>query len=135
LRSKSHSALNREAGFTLVEALAALAILAVSLGAIGALGAANLRSGVSFENHFAQIETARRILTALPGRGEPQNGALKGVMDGYEWRIDARPYAPPFVDPNTPNPWTPQILAARVLSPGGSLIEIDTIRLRRRPPH
>jgi len=119
-------------GFTLIEALVALAILAVGLGAIGALGAGSLRSGLSFENHFAEIETARRILTGLPNRDALRSGAQTGVMDGYDWRIEARPYAPPFVDPTAPNRWTPQVLSLRVLSPEGSLIEIDTVRLGRR---
>ena len=132
MRSKSHNGRAGDTGFTLLEALVALAILAASLGAIGALGATSIRSGLSFERHFAQIETMRRILTGLARRGDASNGALAGVSDGYKWQIDARPYAPPLVGAKATNLWEPQIVTARVFSPEGSWIEIDTIRLRAR---
>ena len=121
---------DNEAGFTLVEALAALAVLAAGLAAIGALAASSLTLAGHAERHDAQIVAMREILTGLPKRNSLPYGRLTGSLLAHAWRIDATPAAGAYVA-NAPSPWRPQAIALVVKSPSGSLIEIDTIRLRK----
>jgi general secretion pathway protein I len=121
-----------DAGFTLVEALAALAVMAISIGAIGQLSNSSLRSQLYVERHLAQIETARKILAGLPSRHDLGEGSLTGTLDNHQWRIDATPFPNALTTQNAANVWTPEQLALRVLAPTGATIEIDTIRLRKR---
>ncbi len=119
-------------GFTLVEALAALAVMAISMAAIGALSNSSLRSGLYVERHLAQIETARKVIAAMPARKDLPEGTLTGVLDNQQWRIDAAPFANALVRAADALRWEPQQIALHVLSPTGASIEIDTIRLRKR---
>ncbi|WP_158818611.1 prepilin-type N-terminal cleavage/methylation domain-containing protein [Methylocapsa sp. S129] len=128
---KSHRKRPSEAGFTLIETLVALTILAISLGAIGELAGGSLRSGAALGRHVAEVETARKIVAGLPGRNELASGALTGALENYQWRVDAKPYVPAFAAAS--GPWAAQAIALRVLSPEGSIVEVDTIRLRKRP--
>ena len=120
----------KTAGFTLLEALAALAIVMIGLAAIGALSNASVRSGVHAERHLAQVAAARTILSELPSRNALPFGRLTGVVDGNTWRVDATA-VPTTVSGSAE--WTPQGVALLVRSPSGSIIEVDTIRLRRPP--
>jgi len=120
------------AGFTLVEALAALAVMAISMAAIGSLANSSLRSGLYVERHLAEIETARKIIAAMPSRKDLGDVQLTGVLDNHQWRIDSTPFANALAPLNAPIVWEPQQLALRVLAPSGALIEIDTVRLRKR---
>ncbi len=120
------------AGFTLVEALAALAVMAISMAAIGALSNSSLRSGLYVERHLAQIETARKVIAAMPARKDLPQGTLTGVLDNQQWRIDASPFANSLIRATDALQWEPQQIALHVLSPTGASIEIDTIRLRKR---
>ena len=120
------------AGFTLIEALAALTVMATSMAAIGALANSSLRSGLYVERHVAHVETARKIVTGLPSRGDLAPGTLTGTLDSHQWRIVSEPFANTLSPPGPPPAWEPQLLALRVLAPGGAVIEIDTVRLRRR---
>ena len=120
------------AGFTLVEALAALAVMAVSMSAIAALSNSSLRSGLYVERHLAEIETARKVITAMPARKDLPMGTLTGALDSHQWRIDAALFPNALAPANAGLQWEPQQIALHVLSPTGASIEIDTIRLRRR---
>ena len=119
------------AGFTLIEVLIALAIVSISLAAIGSLMASTLRSMRSIDQHFALVETARAIETGLPDRGE-LTGGLAGELAGHRWRVDVAPFIANFVDPRLPTAWVPQTVVIRVQSPGGSILQVNTVRLRRR---
>jgi general secretion pathway protein I len=120
------------AGFTLVEALAALAIMAIGIAAIGELSNASMRSSLYFERHLAEIETARKIISGLPSRKDLPDGTLTGVLDSHEWRVDAAPFPNALVPANAASDWRPQYVALRVIAPTGGVVEIDTIRLRKR---
>jgi general secretion pathway protein I len=119
------------AGFTLIEVLIALAVVSISLAAIGTLMAATVRGMRSIDQRFAMVETARAIETGLPDRGE-LTGGLSGELAGHRWRIDVSPFVANFVDPRLPTPWVPQTVVIRVQSPGGAILQVDTVRLRRR---
>jgi general secretion pathway protein I len=121
----------RAAGFTLIEALAALGVMAAGLAAVGALANSSLRAELYVEGHLIEIETARMIMTGLPGRAALPFGRLTGSLDSHRWRIDSTPVSA-TVKGDT-SLWTPQGIALLVRSPSGATVEIDTIRLGRRP--
>jgi general secretion pathway protein I len=122
----------REAGFTLVEVLVAIAILSISLAAIGSLMAMNLRGTRALDQRLALIETARAIETGLPQRGALVIGSSRGERAGHFWRVDVQPYAVPAIEAQVQPAWIPARVVIRVQSPGGALLQVETIRLMRR---
>ncbi|MGA2125471.1 MAG: type II secretion system protein [Xanthobacteraceae bacterium] len=119
------------AGFTLIEVLIALAIVAVALTAIGSLMAAAVRGTHAIDRHLSLVETARAVETALPDRTALGTGDLSGEIGGNRWRVDVAPLISNLVDPRVATPWVPQSVIIRVESPGGAVLRIDTVRLRR----
>jgi general secretion pathway protein I len=121
-----------DAGFTLVEVLVALGILAVALAAIGSLMATNVRGTRSIDTHLTLVETGRAIMTGLPDRNDLAIGNFSGAIGDHRWRADVLPFIAPNVDQRLATPWTPQRVVVRVQSPAGLILQIETIRLRRR---
>ncbi len=130
--SNSHGAAKSQRGFTLIEVLVALAVVAVSLSAIGSLIAVTVRGARAVGTHLALVETARGIITGLPDRNDLAPGSLSGESAGYRWRVDVLPFHADFVDPEAA--WLPQTVVLRVQSPAGKILQLDTVRLRRKPP-
>jgi general secretion pathway protein I len=120
------------AGFTLIEALIALAIVAVSLASIGALVATGVRGTHSIDARLNELETARSIATALPGREQLVPGSLSGEIAGHHWRIDVSPYVPAGVQIQPTTPWMPEAVTVTVQSPSGEVLQFNTVRLHRR---
>ncbi len=120
------------AGFTLIEVLVALSVVAVSLAAIGSLIAVTTRGARAVGLHLTLIETARMIITGLPDREQLLPGNLSGESAGHRWRVDVLPFYADFVDPTQTN-WLPQTVVVRVQSPGGKVLQVNTVRLRRKP--
>jgi general secretion pathway protein I len=121
-----------QAGFTLVEVLVALSVVAVSLAAIGSLIAVTTRGVRSVSSHLDLVEISRTIFTGLPGRDQLVPGNLAGDLGGHRWRVDVLPFVADFVDPQGGN-WIPQTVVMRVQSPAGPILQVNTVRLRRRP--
>jgi general secretion pathway protein I len=120
------------AGFTIIEALVALAVVAASLAAIGSLIATSIRGTRSLEQHVALVETARAIETALPSRDELALGNFSGELAGHRWRVDVAPFAAGGIDPALSAAWVPQAVVITVRSPSGAVLQLNTVRLRRR---
>jgi general secretion pathway protein I len=119
------------AGFTIIEVLVALAIVTASLGAIGSVIATTMRTSRSLEQRVALLQTARAVETGLPRRGQLAREHVDGEIDGHRWRIDTSPFT---VDgPARDAAWVPQRLVIRVQSPSGAVLELNTVRLSRRP--
>ena len=121
-----------DAGFTLIEVLIALSVVAVALAAIGSLIGASVRGTRALDFNVTAATTARAIATALPERDALKPGSHSGEAAGQRWRVDVRPMATPMVDPGLPTRWVPQTVVIRLQSPTGSILEINTVRLRRR---
>jgi general secretion pathway protein I len=118
------------AGFTLIEALVALAVVSAGIAAIGSLLFSSSRSDLNTERHIALIATAQKILAGLPERNELADGQLDGVLDNHQWRVEAGPFVGASGPPAAA--WEPQRIVLRVRSPGGGLVNLETVRLRRR---
>jgi general secretion pathway protein I len=119
-----------ERGFTLIEVLVALAVVATSLTAIGSLIGVTVRGVRSVGTHLALTETARGIMTGLPDRNDLVPGSFSGESAGYRWRVDVLPFAADFIDPDSA--WVPQTVVVRVQSPSGPVLQLNTVRLRRK---
>jgi general secretion pathway protein I len=117
----------------LIEVVVALAVVAVVLASISSLVATSVRGTRAVDRHVALIETARAIMTGLPSGDELKPGTLSDELAGHRWRLDVLPFNANFVDPRNPTPYVPQTVVVRVQGLSGSAIEIDTVRLRRRP--
>jgi general secretion pathway protein I len=120
------------AGFTIIEALVALAVVAASLAAIGSLIATSIRGTRSVEQHVALVETARAVEAGLPSRDELAPGNLSGELAGHRWRVDVSPFAAGGIDSGLPASWVPQTVVITVRSPSGAVLQLNTVRLRRR---
>jgi general secretion pathway protein I len=120
------------AGFTLIEVLVALSVVSVSLAAIGSLIAVTTRGVRSIGLHLTLVETARAIVTGLPGRDQLLPGNISGEAAGHRWRVDVLPFQANFVDPAA-TVWIPETVVVRVQSPSGPILQVNTVRLRRRP--
>ena len=121
------------AGFTLIEVLVALTIVATLFSSLSALVVTAARGNRSVEDRLAAFETARALLAMLPSRDQLAPGTMSGEMNGYRWRLVARPTAFPDVKTAETTPWVPQAVVITMVAPNGATIRLDTIRLHRRP--
>ncbi len=121
-----------DSGFTLIEALVSLAIVAMTLAALETLAATSHRSGLYIERHLGDVDIARTAFTGLPARDRLAPGALNGEIGDRQWRVDVAPFVADFIDPNARTPWTPEWVALRVQAPGGTPLQFETVRLRKK---
>jgi len=116
----------------LIEALVALAVVAVSLSAIGSTIATTVRGVRSLDRRLALVETSRAVMTGLPDRNELSAGSFSGDLAGHRWRVDVRPFLIDEVAIQDAARWLPQSVTIRVQSPSGGILELNTVRLRRK---
>jgi general secretion pathway protein I len=120
------------AGFTLIEVLVALSVVAAVLAAIGSLIGASVRGTRAVDFKLTAATTVRAIAAALPERDALRPGSQSGETMGQRWRVDVRPMTVPAIDPGLPTRWVPHAIVIRLQSPTGGIVEINTVRLRRR---
>ena len=94
--------------------------------------ATTVRGARSLDLRLTMIETARAIETALPDRNQVKLGNFSGELAGHRWRVDVLPYPATNVDPRLPTPWFPQTVVVRLEAPSGRILQINTVRLRKR---
>ena len=125
---------NKAAGFTIIEALVALAIVAVSLVAIGALMGSSARGARQVEQHVALVQAAYDALwLSFPARTPPPASTQTGQATESAWRADLEPFAIDFGTPTGEVVWIPRKVKLRVRSSSGALIDLETVRLFRKP--
>jgi general secretion pathway protein I len=123
-----------DAGFTIIEVLIALAVVAVSIVAIGSVMSTNVRGVKSMEQHVALMQATRSaMITAIPPRGELAPGVSSGLLNDYRWQIDVGPLSGGWVAPEADVSWVPQLVRIHVQSPAGGAVELQTVRLMKRP--
>lgn len=122
------------AGFTIIEALVALAIVAVSLVAIGSLMGSSARGAKQLDQHVALVQAAYNALwLGFPSRSPPSSTAQSGQSTEQAWRADLEPFAIDFGTPTGEVLWVPRKVKLRVQSSSGAIIDLETVRLFRRP--
>ena len=120
------------AGFTLIEVLVALAVVAASLAAIGTLIATSVRGARAVEQRVVLVERTRAIMAELPRRDELSIGEAAGEIASHRWRIAVLPYPTGLVD-RPASKWVPRAVVATIRSPSGTVLQVHTVRLVRRP--
>jgi general secretion pathway protein I len=120
---------DREAGFTIIEAVIALALLSIVLASIGSLVATNARSSWRLEQHVALIETARLIASGIPRAGEPLPPNRTGQVSGFAWQMRTSPFRGEIVPGSG---FIPILVELRVRSPSGAVLSLQTVRLQDR---
>ena len=115
----------------MIEVLVALSVVSISLAAIGSLIAVTTRGVRSIGLHLTLVETARAIVTGLPAREQLLPGNFSGEAAGHRWRVDVLPFQANFIDPKA-TMWIPETVVVRVQSPSGPVLQVNTVRLRRR---
>jgi general secretion pathway protein I len=123
-----------DAGFTILEVLIALAIVAVTVLAIGSVMSTNARGVQALENHVALVETAQTVLTnAIPPRKDLAPGTLTGQIRNYRWRVDIGPVGGGWTVESSEVGWIPELVKIRVSAPSGAAVDLETVRLMKRP--
>jgi general secretion pathway protein I len=122
------------AGFTLIEALVALAIVAAVLSSIGAVIATTVKGTRAIGQRLALGGTAETLLAALPARTLLTPGRQSGETAGHRWRIDVSPMNVAVAsDAPQTGRFTPLAVSIRLQAPGGSGMQITTVRLVPKP--
>jgi general secretion pathway protein I len=118
------------AGFTLIEALVALAIVAAVLASIGAVIATTVKGTRSIDQRLALTGVAETLLAALPARNLLKPGRQSGETAGHRWRIDVSPMNV-AVESDAPQArrFVPLAVTMQLQAPGGSAIQVTTVRL------
>lgn len=121
---------NREAGFTLIEALVALAIIANVLGSIGSVIASTVRGTRAIDQKLALSGIAETLLSTLPARGLLKPGRQSGQLGGHRWQLDVAPTNVGEIPPDAR--FIPLTVNLRLQAPGGQLMQLTTVRLMPR---
>jgi general secretion pathway protein I len=96
--------------------------------------AGNVRGVRAFEQHVALMQATRTAMaTAIPPRGQLQQGTSSGQTDGYRWTVDVSPLGGDWTVSNSDVAWVPELVRVRVRSSGGAISDIRTVRLIKRP--
>jgi general secretion pathway protein I len=123
-----------DAGFTIMEVLIALVVVTVMIVAIGSVMSTNARGVRSLESHVALMQTAQMVMaTAIPPRKELAPGTLSGEVREFRWQIDIGPVGGDWVADGVDATWIPELIKVRVSAPSGAAVDLETVRLMRRP--
>jgi general secretion pathway protein I len=117
-----------------MEVLIALVVVTVMIVAIGSVMSTNARGVRSLESHVALMQTAQMVMaTAIPPRKELAPGTLSGEVREFRWQIDIGPVGGDWVADGVDATWIPELIKVRVSAPSGAAVDLETVRLMRRP--
>jgi len=120
---------DRQAGFTLLEALVALALLLVFASAVGPHLSQARRIVANAEGRVAAQVLLRSLLNAPFDRSSSAGASQEGETSGLHWRIDTEPAA--AVRAQDQSNWSAFRVVASVTWAPGQVIMAETIRLRK----
>ena len=123
---------DRQAGFTLLEALVALALVLAFASAVGPHLAQARRIMANAEGRVAAQVLLRSLLNAPFDRSSLARAPREGETSGLRWRIDAEP-ATAVRAQDQPN-WSAFRVVASVTWAPGQVIMAETIRLGKPQP-
>jgi prepilin-type N-terminal cleavage/methylation domain-containing protein len=123
---------DRQAGFTLLEALVALALVLAFAGAIGPHLSQARRIIANAEGRVAAQVLLRSLLDAPFDRSGLARAPREGETSGLRWRIDTEPAAAPRAR-NQAN-WSAFRVVASVAWAPGQVTMAETIRLGKPQP-
>lgn len=115
-------------GFTLIEALVALAIIAAVLSSIGGVIGVTVRGTRAIDQRLTSTAAAETLFAALPDRKVLKPGRQSGEVAGHRWRIDVAPLNAAMAG-LPKSRFAPLSVDLRMQAPGGSAIQITTVRL------
>ena len=127
-RTATRFARKRALGFTLIEALVALAIIAAVLSSIGAVIGTTVKGTKSIDQRLALTGAAETVFAALPARNALKPGRQSGELAGHRWRVDVAPLNTAAMEGPQAR-FVPLAVNMRVQGPGGSAIQVTTVRL------
>jgi prepilin-type N-terminal cleavage/methylation domain-containing protein len=129
LQSRHSDRSDRQAGFTLLEALVALAVLLIFASAVGPHLSQARRIMANAEGRVAAQVFLRSLLNAPFDRSGLARSSQEGETSGLHWRIDTEPAA--TVRAQDESNWLAFRVVASVTWAPGQVIMAETIRLRK----
>jgi prepilin-type N-terminal cleavage/methylation domain-containing protein len=120
---------DRQAGFTLLEALVALALLLIFASAVGPHLSQARRIVANAEGRVMAQVILRSLLNAPFERSSSAPASQEGETSGLYWRIDAEPAV--VVRAQDQSNWSAFRVVASVTWAPGQVIMAETIRLRK----
>jgi len=131
-RSGRDNRSDRQAGFTLLEALVALALVLAFASAVGPHLSQARRIMANAEGRVAAQVLLRSLLNAPFDRSSLARAPREGETSGLRWRIDTEPAAAVRAR-DQPN-WSAFRVVASVTWAPGQVIMAETIRLGKPEP-
>src|SRR5215468_5534461 len=131
-RSGREDRSDRQAGFTLLEALVALALVLAFASAVGPHLSQARRIMANAEGRVAAQVLLRSLLNAPIDRSSLARASREGETSGLRWRIDTEPAAAARARAQ-PN-WSAFRVVASVTWAPGQVIMAETIRLGKPVP-
>lgn len=136
MRRETGRVVVRDAGFTLLEVLAAVAIAGFILSAVASLVAVTLAGVRSAADRVVLVEAGRTLLETLPQGQALRAGTTAGTLGTTTWRIDVVPAPdaphPPRQDPSDDLGWRPATVAIAARTAAGRNLLLRTQGLIRR---
>jgi general secretion pathway protein I len=124
-----------DAGFTLIEVLIALAVVSICLVSIGAVVSANVRGVREIETRVTMVAQMRSLLvSAAPRRDRLLPGVSGGALPAGRWTMQVSPLGDGWDVPTAQSGWLPELVALRVRSASGAIVDVHTVRLARVAP-
>lgn len=120
---------DKQAGFTLLEALVALALLLMFASVVGPHLSQARRIIANSEGRVAAQVLLRSLLNAPFDRSMTAGASQEGETNGLHWRIDTEPEA--AVRAQNQSNWSAFRVVASVRWAPGQVIMAETIRLRK----